>query len=660
MKYFRFTIILIGCSLCLAVAGSPFNYTRQWQRIATLESKNLPQSALQAVDSLINIANQEKNSPQFLKGWLYRFRFLIEKDRDSFIPEIDAMEKYTAADKDPVEKGVLHSLLAKLYEQYYQQNRYTINQRTKLMAEIPADMKEWSANVFADTVSYHVRKSLEDAAKTQAVDALRYSAIIEPGASSRILQPTLYDFLCARAVEILTTFCSNEESNDRALKNEALFDKAEQFINQNDTAQYRKAQVLQIYRQWLSFRIKSNNKDAQLNIDLDRIQFVYDNSELKERDELYLAALEHLKKEYEKRESVIDVIAKLADYYREHDEYDSQRPAETYHFRDYQKRAFDFCEEGIRRFPNSKRINKLKTIELQIKERKIDASNPEIIANTSPLAITLTTSNTPQLEIRIYRIEKASPISGRRYLRSSNNNLSKGAVLIASRKIDLKTSPFFRQTDTTIILNSFPYGNYEYTVSEPNIQQTDKKVVGQFTVSNLAYFARTIKKDVIDLYVIDRTSGHPQKNGTVCLYKTDNAGSNQNFSKLDSCTTEINGHCSLDAKQNTNLFIRLHNGKDSYFPFNYINRGFYSQDYPKSNPVPQTSLFTDRAIYRPGKTVYFKGIAWQARQDSSEVIPGKNILFLCEMPITRKWNENLLYQTNLVRLTEVSLYPKIA
>ncbi|MDP4272319.1 MAG: MG2 domain-containing protein, partial [Bacteroidota bacterium] len=155
-----------------------------------------------------------------------------------------------------------------------------------------------------------------------------------------------------------------------------------------------------------------------------------------------------------------------------------------------------------------------------------------------------------------------------------------------------------------------------------NIQKTDKQVVGQFTVSNLAYFARTIKKDVIDLYAVDRSSGHPQKGVMVRLYKEDGYGSNAHYSQLDSCTTDEKGYCSFNTSNSYGIFVNLQKENDTFFPLNAISTHLRAE-YREENSNSRMALFTDRAIYRPGQTVYFKGIAWQAGKDSSGVIPGR-------------------------------------
>jgi uncharacterized protein YfaS (alpha-2-macroglobulin family) len=43
-------------------------------------------------------------------------------------------------------------------------------------------------------------------------------------------------------------------------------------------------------------------------------------------------------------------------------------------------------------------------------------------------------------------------------------------------------------------------------------------------------------------------------------------------------------------------------------------------------PTPLLNFFTDRVIYRPGQTVYFKGIVFQHdEQDKPEILPNKTV-----------------------------------
>ena len=623
MKHLRFSLILIGCFIFLSVTANSFNYAKQWERIAAFESKSRPQSALQAVDSLMNAAKIEKNSPQLLKGWLYRFRFLMEKDQDSFSSELQALEAYTAKIKSNTEQAVLHSLLAKLYEQYYQQNRYTINRRTSLSGNKPTDIKEWSANIFADTIVYHVKTSLANAPLLQSTNALSYEAIMETGADSRTLQPTLFDFLCARSIETLSAFADNPQIDNQQLNDRKLFEPASKFILQTDTGSTHKGKTLSIYRHWLAFRLKSSNEAALIYTDLERLNYIYQNTTFARKDDLYLNALQQLRREHSTSESVVEVIAAIANYYLQHDEYDKERTNETARFLDYKKRAFDICAEGIQHFPKYKRINVLKAIQQQITERTIKAENPEVIASKSPLKIKLSSANVSQIEIRLYRIDMNAVDYYKNQQRAYRNQITKGAVLMETQKTTLKPSPFFRETDTTIVIKTPSYGIYEYCVSEPGISNLGKQVCGKFSVSDLAYFTRTKREGKTDMYIVDRVSGHPLKEVSIKTFEQNGYGEKIQFSQTGTFLSDSNGHCEFASPERYGTFIQLANANDKYFPINSTSSYFYAGEQPE-NKEPRISLFTDRAIYRPGQTVYFKGIVWLATRDSSQVIPGEN------------------------------------
>jgi len=66
---------------------------------------------------------------------------------------------------------------------------------------------------------------------------------------------------------------------------------------------------------------------------------------------------------------------------------------------------------------------------------------------------------------------------------------------------------------------------------------------------------------------------------------------------------------------------------------------FYSYAPGKGSPYSQTIFFTDRAIYRPGQTIQYKGICLRVNQekDDYELLPGKNVTVLSAIQMERKW-----------------------
>ncbi len=53
----------------------------------------------------------------------------------------------------------------------------------------------------------------------------------------------------------------------------------------------------------------------------------------------------------------------------------------------------------------------------------------------------------------------------------------------------------------------------------------------------------------------------------------------------------------------------------------YLNR-YYERG--ESRPEEHITLLTDRALYRPGQTVYVKGIAYEQEADKAHVLAGKS------------------------------------
>ena len=86
--------------------------------------------------------------------------------------------------------------------------------------------------------------------------------------------------------------------------------------------------------------------------------------------------------------------------------------------------------------------------------------------------------------------------------------------------------------------------------------------------------------------------------------------------------------------------LEITHNNDRLFMNDLINDYYYYRDNSVTEPKTTTSifLFTDRSLYRPGQTVYFKGIVLkselQQRKKHGSMIT-TTTTFTCGMPITR-------------------------
>ena len=78
----------------------------------------------------------------------------------------------------------------------------------------------------------------------------------------------------------------------------------------------------------------------------------------------------------------------------------------------------------------------------------------------------------------------------------------------------------------------------------------------------------------------------------------------------------------------------------------YLNR-YYERG--ESSPAEHITLLTDRSLYRPGQTVYVKGISYEQAADTAHVLAGKNYLVRL-LDVNRKELVQKSVDTNRVRL----------
>ena len=83
----------------------------------------------QQKSSVITQAINDKNTPMVIKNLILKMKEQMEVNDDQFPELIKEVENYTNSLADSASVAVLHSMLAEMYQNYYQRNQWTINQR---------------------------------------------------------------------------------------------------------------------------------------------------------------------------------------------------------------------------------------------------------------------------------------------------------------------------------------------------------------------------------------------------------------------------------------------------------------------------------------------------------------------------------------------------
>ncbi|MCE5331547.1 MAG: hypothetical protein LLF95_05335 [Bacteroidales bacterium] len=583
----------------------------RWKTVEQLAEKQLPESALKEVDEILAQAQKEKNQEQVIKAMIYKMRFTLEQDPDKAPELIHEFEIFAEKNSDPVEQALLLSMTAELYAQYYQNDSWTINKRTEVVGFIPENIKEWTKNIYFDKISKLLSASLENPIVLQKNTALKFEELMEKGEDSRILQPTLFDFLAYRKIDIL-----NEITEATNLKNpldaEVYFAKASQFVTLKLDSIYEKSvenQTLETYQQLFDFHLKEKDAEALIYADLERLQYLKNKTD---NSELYLKALNVLEEEYFKNELVIEILAEKANYYlQKSNESDENKPLK--------KTAYDICADGIMRFPTYKRIDLLKNIQNSITRKSLYVSHNEVLKPASNLAVKINSANIAALQINIYHINAtALEYFTFKQNRQNRDQIFPKRTLLETRELKLKADPNFGEVDITLSLKSKEYGIYEICVNTKENPSKDETSNTVFVVSDFGFITRSNIANLQNMYVLDRQTGLQQSKVQVSVYEPKWTGNGYEYKLKSKSISDKKGLCKIPFEANyyeTKVFFER--GKDKYF--SSVSYAYFYNNIPSNSDAPRLNLFTDRSLYRQGQTVYFKGIAYFANKNRNTV-----------------------------------------
>jgi len=346
------------------------------------------------VELILKQAVEEKNNAEVIKAFVHKMRFTLEREPDKAPAFISEFEAFAAKSTDVVEKALLKSMTAELYAQHYEQNSWNISRRTNVAGFVPEDINEWTDNIYFEKISALLDASLQNVAVLQKTDALKFALLLHAGADSRLLQPTLFDFLAYRKIDILNSI-SGISDQENPLDDQKYFVPAEIFVKSKPDTTFKNSienRILNVYKDLLSFHLANKNQAALLFADLQRLKFVYEQSQETDR---YLNALNALIAKNISSEIVIEALAEKAQTVLSLAHNDSK----------YTKRqAFDICAEGIAKYPSYKRIDVLKNIQLQILQKQLNINYKRLVRPQSDLAINVTYNNIETLYLKVYKL----------------------------------------------------------------------------------------------------------------------------------------------------------------------------------------------------------------------------------------------------------------
>ncbi|HUM46954.1 MAG TPA: MG2 domain-containing protein, partial [Chitinophagales bacterium] len=597
-------------------------YDKLWSEVDTLESKGLTKSALEKVNTIYLQAKKTDNAPQVLKSLIYTVKYKQVLEEGGFEKALLAFETEINTSHFPT-KNILQSAAAELYWSYYEQNRWRFSNRTQTSSFEQDDISTWSIEKIVSRVTTLYTASLQHTDSLQQTSIEPFASILEKGNMPLIYRPTLYDFLAHRAID----FFMNDEAyvTQPAYKfnisGEEVFQPTEKFVSlkiETKDSTSGKFLALHLLQELLLSHLRDQSPEALVDIELKRFQFLRTNSVYDLKDSLYLQALQHLEQRYADDSASGPVSLAIAQFYVERSN-DYQPPLITDHHWD-KKTALSYCDKVISRFPATNAAKNCKALRGDILRKNISLITEQVNLPDQPFRGLVEYRNVKNIYFRI--IKNTSSLQEKVVQLEQEKEF---AIYLQEPVLKSWSQTFTDLSDyqthgAEIKIPSLPLGSYIILGSD---NETFSSAEGGLlkattTISNISYISKR-DKDHYNFYVLNRESGKPIAGATakILSQQYDNRNRTYRFVEIGKYTADVNGYFEVPASTgNQNFRVEFSSGNDQLMADDYFYLYRYNEEKQKSN---RTIFFTDRSIYRPGQTIYFKGIMLENEDDKNSL-----------------------------------------
>jgi uncharacterized protein YfaS (alpha-2-macroglobulin family) len=635
----------------------PLNLTNNWIEIDTLIlAKNQPKAALEKVNQLYIAAKERKDDIQLIKCLIYRIGLEDAVFDNKPNNAIQLLVSEIATSNNETAKSILHSLLASRYWQYYNTHRWQIYNRSKTAAANKQDIETWNADDFGAAISDNFSKSVANATLLQKVSIADYRTIILEGNATK-LRPTLYDVLAHEALDYFKTgdYYLTKPTYAFELKDLHALSDANTFITttfaSNDSTSHL-LKSLQLFQQLLEFHSKGADKNALVDVDLERIEWVYQNL-IGDKATAYLQALT----------SVIEIPCErtarayyiLANYYAQLAN-NYQPFGDTTHRFDKVK-ALQIIKAGLAKYQqDDEGVNNLKNLQQSILQTSITIQTEEVNTPNKPFRALVSFKNVDTLFVRVIKLPKKSNLIDN--LHTQDYDALAAMLFLTTFAQPLPATNDYQQHSVEIKIDALPAGDYVLlTSSGAGFINTLHKMSKQLLkVSNISYI-----RNGNDYFVLHRDNGKPLPNVKVTITKSDwnNIRKKNETKTVATKITNKNGYFSFVPKDDNygsyDFAFVTKGDRLQLAPSEYLYQSRNSNDdddkdniadYEEDNA--KVYFFTDRSIYRPGQTVYFKGITITKdfKTKQPKVLANKDSVLIYLKDANNKDIDSLYLKTN--------------
>ncbi|WP_348823573.1 alpha-2-macroglobulin family protein [Flavobacterium aestuarii] len=608
MKKLLFVFLLFSTSFYAQ------NYQKNWNKVIKNENLGKIKTANQIVDKIYKKAFAKKEEVQIIKCFFYKSKYsqvLDENAKKLILANLKAQINQVSIPS----KAILNLVYAKCLNdnnENYDDIAVVVADTVAVVADSLEVVNNDSAidtvvatdlNIKDDILKIY-EKTLENEAVLKATPLTNYEPIFDFFTLEKFKKENLFDYLLKENIAFYKSKINEWqfESKDFEPNKNAFLGNSETFtkLNLDFIKDENLKKVLSLYQKLETDAPTFENK-------FDRILFC--SQFLIKSDEELLKTLISLEKETKEVTQLQKIQLEKANVY-------SKLASKETH-PDYNSKAITELDLVLTTNNNSNAYKLATQKKEELLSKTIQVELQKYIYNKQNARAFIHYKNSTNLTVSFFKINYVKIAE---FYNNPNKIDSLSTQIITNKKplitknYELVDKKDYFEYTTEVLLPQLETGSY-LVYFESDTDNKDKKGFGYetITVSNISVLANT--KVYTDYYtVLDRKTGKPMENVVL-------------KSKDFDIKTNADGLATYKKKENTNYYydnspILITTINDTVLiRKNYIA---YIADYSKNNEDEivkgKVEFYLDRAIYRPGQTVYYKGIAIQKKNNKSSVV----------------------------------------
>ncbi|SCY40384.1 TonB-dependent outer membrane receptor, SusC/RagA subfamily, signature region [Nonlabens sp. Hel1_33_55] len=618
MKHFIFLAVFSFFGFQMLTAQ---DYTEQWRELETFEAANKLEDAQVILDDIASKAKRNKDETQLVKVFIFQSKFWLVKEEDAQKKVIAELDQRIASSKFP-ERNIYYSIKGQLLQQYLDENRWRINDRTNTEAG-GDDFMAWDLKTFYSEISGVFQKSLADSDKLSKINIADYDAILQIKPLGRELRPSLLDVLAHHALDFYKTsaYGITMPRDNFTVTKENGFLPTEELIKlkrpANDTL-YSSYDVIQLYATLEQLHKKRNEIPAYLGAVDERLEFVKDqvinNEDLPQLVSLY----NNLIIQYAENGAITMIQHSLAEYY-----FQRSNNAENDNKLAHRQQAISIAKAAIEKHPETYGSLQCTRLLSQIYQPSLSSQLQSNIIPNKPSRGVISYRNAT--DATVYYIKVAQDYDQKKGLRDSIHNATFQKALKANSFAHLEVAMLPKGDDTfdhtyEYAIPGLEKGKYLVLIKQKNQVKLSS---GTFMdVSNLALSNHSTAGNTV-FTATERDTGKPMEDVIVNIFND------------EARTANYRGKTNKDGQVSFLLNNEYYNRKvEASKNGDTLSTRFYNSYYRDNSAETEKQvkafIYLDRAIYRPGQKVYFKSIVVENENNRSRVLPNESFKVVVE------------------------------